>query len=468
MPVQNIPVNVVGSTLFGRYAKTSMEQTYNMIISDEWLVPYAGYKKVLEISPTGEGRGLYHSSKLGEMIAVVDDIVYRINKDLDKQSVGLLDTFVGDIFISENDASQIAICDKQNIYIYNYALNTFGKATIDFSPGSLTFQDGYFISPDLSKSQWRLSDLNNGLSWPAASQNVGVFQTKADIPIACVSAPGKGGNLFVMGSSVSELWNNVGAKLFPYQRMSGFNIDYGCLNPSTIASGDNFVIWLGINEKSGPVIMYTSGGEAQQISTDGINFKLAQLNKPNVSAGFIFKQDGHLFYQLTFNDPSDNFTLTYDFTTQKFFSLCDNNMDCHIAKRVAAFNNTYYFVSFKDGDLYELNSNYTTNDGEEFPRIRITGAIRSPNNEQYIANRFSLLIEQGSSNESARVDVSTSRDGGIVFGNYVGTWIQPLAIRKNKFVLNSMGAANELILQLRFYGKERFVVSNGLLEIIQS
>jgi hypothetical protein len=471
MPRQEMPVNVVGSTIFGRYPKISDEQTFNMIISDEWLVPYAGYRKVKTINDQGSGRAIYHSSKFQHLVMVIDNGIYIVNKNIQVSRVGSIDTYTGDVFIAENTNNQIAICDKQNIYIYDYVANSVTKVVFSpgdtFAPGSLTFQDGYFISPDLNKSQWRLSALNNGLSWPTASNNIGTFQTKGDNPVAAISVPGKGGNVFIMGSSVTELWNDVGAALFPYKRTTGFNIDYGCLSPSTIAAGDNFVIWLGINEKSGPVIMYSTGGNIEQISTDGINFRLAQLVNPSNSYGFLFKQDGHLFYQFTFADKADNATFTYDFNTKKFFSLCDKNMNLHIAKRIAAFNNTSYFVSFVDGNLYELNSTYTTYDGDEFPRIRVCGSTRAKNNQQFIAQNVSLVLEEGEDHVDSRVDISLSRDGAQVFGNYVGMTLNKLAYRKNKFIAHRLGSANEIIPQFRFYGTGRFVASNGVMEVMQ-
>lgn len=47
--IQQVPVNVVGSSTFGRYPKISLETTYNMFISDDWLVNYAGFQKVVDI-----------------------------------------------------------------------------------------------------------------------------------------------------------------------------------------------------------------------------------------------------------------------------------------------------------------------------------------------------------------------------------------------------------------------------------
>lgn len=464
--MKTLPLDIVGSTVFGRYPIISIEQTFNMIISDDWLVPYAGYKKVATIAQNGQGRGIYGSHKYQHLIAVIDNGVYAINKNNAYERVGSLETFSGDVFIDENNASQIGICDKSSIYIFDYATNTFQKAsTPDFLPGYIAFQDGYFIAPDLRQAQWRLSDPNNGLSWPAASSNVGTFETKPDIPVAVIRFPGKGNLLLVFGSTVTEPWYDIGAQLFPYQRNSFFNIDYGCLNPATIASGENIVVWLGANEKSGPVIMYSTGADPQQISNDGINFRLAQLNNPSNAYGFLFKQDGHVIYQLTF--PDDNLTLAYDFNTKRFFTLCDEDMNYHIAKRVVFFNDAYYFVSFKDGNLYELNSSYTTNDGAVIPNIRVGKTLRMPDSSRFIINNLTFPLEQGEYSDLQAVDFSFSKDNGASFSSYERIDLSKTGFRNRRINFWNKGMAINFTPQFRFWGKGRFVGTSGTLSYYQ-
>ena len=48
----------------------------------------------------------------------------------------------------------------------------------------------------------------------------------------------------------------------------------GCINPATIAALDEYVVWLAQNEKSGPIIMYSTGGMPKKITTDGIDYLL--------------------------------------------------------------------------------------------------------------------------------------------------------------------------------------------------
>lgn len=535
--IRDIPMQMVGSTMFGRYPKISQEQTYNMIISDGWLVPYAGYKMVLPINPNGQGRGIFTSVRANVMFVVIEEKVYIVTTGLIPTQIGTLLTFNGDVFIDENDNNQVAFCDKQNIYIYNYITDVFSVVSTGFTPGYVAFQDGYFIAPDITNAAgvpaWRLSAINDGTSWPNDSQHVGSFQTKPDLPVACIRFPARGNLLYVMGHTVTELWYDVGGQLFPYQRSSSQNIDYGCLNPATIGFGDNFVVWLGINEKSGPVIMYTTGGDINRISNDGIDFKFAELTNPTNSYGFLFKQDGHLFYQFTF--PDDNITYAFDFNTKQFFTLCDENMNYHIAKRVTFFNNSYYFVSFRDGNLYEFSTQYNTynyglvDDVEyifEIPRVRVLPTIRLPDNSGFITNTITFTVEMGdianhqtgiqyqilatelnptgllatedlkhvletedhlhiletqsvqhlletedlnhflATNVSAlysqpRIDMSISRDGGEVFGNYTTRLMNPPGKRINRVTFRNIGFANELTAQFRFWGFGRFVVGNG-------
>jgi len=337
---------------------------------------------------------------------------------------------------------------------------------------------------------------------------VGSFQSKPDNALACVRVPGRTGQILIMGSDVTEVWTDLGLQLFPYQRNSGYVIDYGCLNPATIAASDDFIIWLGSNEKSGPVIMVCSGNGATQISTDGINYRLSTLINPEDSYGFIFKQGGQMFYQITFADPRDNVTYIYHFNAKVFYTLCDTNQNHHIARRALFFNNDYYFVSFNDGNLYQLSDQFDSNDGEEIPRIIITSPSALPDRSPFVVNSITFPIEQGMEGSdintvvtediylvdndaypdyiidndgdylidgetfsyvknslNCRVDLSVSSDGGVTFGKPKGIYLNKTGKRKNTFKSYSLGRYNEISFQFRFWGLNRFVLSDGIAEV---
>lgn len=544
-----VPVNVVGSSTFGRYPKISIEKTYNMYESDGWLVPYPGYQNANLLQTLGtSGRAIYASAKFNRLVVVVDNKVYLVNIFFDQNlretydtsvtQIGTLQTYRGPVYIAENNKPQIAISDGTAIYIYDPTNSpVFSKPSIDFVPGYIDFHDTYFVcaasndqfySP-AANNTWRLSGSNDGLTWSASAQTVGLLQTKPDNVQAVVRFPSRGNMVFVMGQTVTEAWFNVGYQLFPYQRNSSYNIDYGCLNPLTIASTDQVVVWLAQNDKSGPVIMYSTGGLPEKITSDGIDYLFSQMKNPADSQAFIYRQDGHLIYHINFY--TDNVSLFYDFNTKKFYHACDENLNYFIANDVAFFNNQYYFVTKNNGNVYAFDTIYTTYDGAEIPRIRTTRSIREPSQDYFIASDVGFTIEQGETAAQKqyggpiflitqdgkrliteggpiyittedgkliqtqdgntlvsqqtdpngydlliseqpyylyiepRVDLSISTDGGQSFGSDFPYVLNPLGRRKNRLMWWQLGIANDLTLQFKFWGLGRFVVTDGLLNI---
>lgn len=517
--LQTVPLNIVGSNVFGRYPKISVEQTFNMIISDGWLVPFAGYQFQSNPGELGQnGRAIYASTRLGKMIVVIDNFVYTLNNNLISQKIGTINTYSGDVFIDENNTSQIAICDKANLWIYNWSTGAFTQASLPTDPatnsvvipGYVTYQDGFFIVPNSESSNWFLSQAGDGTSWNWGTGNVPVFasiQTKPDNAVATLRFPGRGNLLLIFGKTVTELWFDAGNVLFPYTRSTTQSIDYGCLNPATIASGNNLVVWLGANEKSGPFILYTNGGDIQKISNDGIDFRLSQLNNPAASYGYLFRQDGHLLYVITFTDPLDNVSFCYDFNTSKFFTLTDENMNYHVARRVAFFNETYYFVSINDGNIYNMSTRFTdfdygSNLVYEIPRVRVCKNFRLPDQSRFVMQNITFTIEQGIgqdnnanivklfSNESSselvttegrtalifqeklnqrvqRVDMRYSRDGGMSYGSDYSKILNSVGNAQNRMNFWNLGMANDFVPQFRFYGFYRFVATDGLMSYYQ-
>ncbi len=525
--VSDVKLNVVGGNVFGRNPTISPEQTFNMIISDNALVESPGYKKRINLENRLSGRGIYSSERGNFMIAVVDNVVFKISGSpefLHEEELFTINSFFGDVFIEENLASQIAICDQNELWIYNYSDGSvvqpvlpINKSGNTIKPGYITYHDGYFIVPDISENEWYLSAVNDGTDWLWGAGGVpvaGSLQTKPDGPIAVLRAPGKGNMIYVFGRNVVEMWYNNGNQLFPYQRSNSSSIDYGCISVTTIAAMDNYLAWLGVNEKSGPVIMISTGSGFQRVSTDGIDYRLADVQHPEQSYAFFFKQDGHVFYQLTFFDESDNFSLLYDFNTGLFSYVTDENMNYHIAEAVAFFNNTYYFVSINDGSIYELNSNFTNYDYsvenppnssfvKDIPKVRICKAVRRSDNSRFIMNNLTFLIEQGNDPEYKgsslfyisgedgtvitgevqegyegvflqsqrvvnpyvpRIDLAISNDGGDSFGNYVSQEMNPQGKRRNRVVFWRLGEANDLAVKLRFVSRSRITVLDGVMQ----
>lgn len=429
-----VPIQVVGSSTFGRYNKIASGLTYNMFISDDWLVNFAGYKRKLELvsDNIGEGRGLFHSTRGNLLIAVIGSIVFKIDEALNYIAIGTLNSQSGEVFMDENLNNQICIVDGLNAYIYNYTTPTgiVSQASVTFNPSYVCFHNTYFLFGNNSRE-------NTGAFWYAyvydeadltgvsiKQQTQLALSTKPDFAIAVRRLPGQANNVLVFGTTVCEIWTQVGG-LQNYRRNSSVNIDYGCLSVSTIGSCDQYTAWLAVNEDNSPIILtYNQGSGLKRISTDGIDHLLDTIQFPDQSTALFYTQDGHLFYQLTFFNPVDNLTLVYDFNTDKFFNLSDQGGDHHPARKMVYFNSYPYFVSLNNASVYVSDTNYTTYDenlvvnpndanyipelNHEIPRTRICESIRKPDSGRFVANSFVFTMAQGDDPSVTSASIGTA------------------------------------------------------------
>lgn len=424
-------VEVVGSSTFGRYSKISAARTVNMFMSDNWLINFSGWQKAFQLLDTslnpivGEGRGIFHSVRGNLLIIVVGSLVYRLDVNFIPTFIGNIATTTGEVFMDENLNNQICLVDGQNAYIYNYATvpSLVAQTNGDLGNGNLLpnyvcFHDTYFLFGNGNKT-------NNGAAWYAYSFNTAsspspdnviiqtvklALQTKPDYAIAIRSIPGQANNVLVFGTTVCEIQTNVNTPQI-YRRNSNINIDFGCISVSTIAASDSFVMWVGVNESNSPVIMQYSGQTAEAISTDGIDYLMGEIQFPEQSTALFYRQDGHLFYQLTFFNPADNITLLYDTELKKFYDLTDNAANYHPARKVVYFLQNDFFISLNNGAVYQINSNFTFFNENltantlspdfdplkvfEIPRMRICEPIRKGDSGRFIANTFVFTMDQG-------------------------------------------------------------------------
>lgn len=503
---QIIPLPIAGGCHFGRYNKISNEQTWNMIVSDGALVDYAGYQNVFDepLVSSSVGRGIYSSSNGNRMIVVIGSAVYSIilntvTSILESTFVGELQTSEGDVFIAENNNNEIAITDEKFMYVYNYKKQPAGplwqsehtdvappynglpphinRFYVPFvSPGYITFQNGRLIVADIVSQFYDLSGINDALDWDVKNTKNLAYQgsigIKPDKVQAVVAFPGAGNNLAIFGHTVMELWQDVGNAIFPYQRSTTYNVDYGCLNASSIAALDSYIVWLSSNEQGGVTIMRVNGAAAREesISTDGIDYKLSNITDPTNCTGFLFRQDGHLIYQFTF--PTDNISYIYDFDTKLFSNVSDENQNYHIARNVVFFNNNYYFVSLNDGNVYNFgtqfsNLQYSETNIQQMPRIRILPPIRLPSQRMFITKSIGFTVENGQYNDtmSECIDFRVSRDGGETFSSAIRNYMNPTGKRKSRMIFQRLGQANDLTAQIQFIGFGRFIAFDGVAEV---
>ncbi len=256
--------------------------------------------------------------------------------------------------------------------------------------------------------------------------------------------------------------------------------------------------------------MVMMGGQAQRLSTDGIDYQLSLVQHPEDSTAMFYRQDGHVFYILTFFNQIDNFSIMYDFTTEKFFDITDWDFTYHPARQMVYFGNQIYFVSLKQGSLMRISTNLTSISPNvqteyEIPRIRKCDTFRLPGSDRFIVNQFSFTIENGVEQDvdfqyecqghilgevsskymyseddlpllleggscqiyRPRIDVTISKNGGYTYGNANIYYMHATGNYQNQPRFNKLGQANQFTIQMRFWGFGAVVCSQGVLEVYQ-
>ena len=526
LSVQNaeeIPLNIVGSSVFGRYDKISAERTFNMFISDGWMVGYSGYQKVSQISSSEDGRGLFRSVRGGFDLTVIGAGVYRLNSSMGAILVGTINSQSGEVFMDENLNRQICIVDGEDAYIFAYDSSGANLGVkpqgLSFPPGYVSYHNTFFLLASkrtaTNPQKWYAATNATATTITIAATNEFTLQTKPDSALAVKRLPGKGNSVIVFGSLVAEVWTQVGG-IENYRRNSSFNIDSGTVAVETIAASEDYVAWLAQNENNAPSIMVTNGSTVERISTDGIDFVLQSLKEPDKSTAFFYRQDGHLFYQITFYGDQDNLSFIYDFNTKMFFNVTNESGNYYPARQVVYSNEATFFCSLNDGSIYQMGTqfleyNYTVGGlpgtGEIIPRIRVCKTARQDDGSRFRVGRLFFWIEQGtdvdyqidtggeeicdgllitetgspivseggvrmqtedgectSSPTRPCVDLSFSKNGNQSFSNAVRKYLNPIGRYSNILSWDRLGQANEFTVQIRFYGFQKFIANNGTIE----
>jgi hypothetical protein len=472
---KQIPLNMVGSSVFGQYPKISTEETTNMYISDGFLVPYPGYFSLFAVG-TGLTRGIYYSTRANSTFVVVGGSAFIIQNNV-ARFIGSMGLNAGFVQIDEDIVGNVVFCEINFILsFYNYNTLVFGRVATSFTPTWVCYINQRFLCTIFRSSQWIASDVTQPgvINFTYPGPLVGQLATAADTATAIVRYPGRGNAFLILGKFTSELWYDVGAPVFPFQKNINSSYAFGILDARTLSSIDNFIAFVALNNYSNVVIMATDGNEIKKISIDGLNF-IVDLFTSN-AWGNIFRVSGHTFYQL--NWPDSNYSIVYDFTTGKFFNLTDPNGNMYpVAKSVLPYANqptveptafNSIFITFNDNVIYTLSEIFYTGNGATLPRSRTLANIRLPDASRFVLNSVSFAMEQGINQVPGNVQLFVSKDGGYTYSaNAITRNLQPQGSIANRVPFWNLGSSNDFVLNFNFTAPGRFVIGDGVASIYQ-
>jgi len=175
-------------------------------------------------------------------------------------------------------------------------------------------KDGFYVFSASNGLNFFNSSLNDPQSFDAL--DTGTAEIDPDLIVALHVNHNE---LFVLGQSTIEIFQNVGGSGFPFQRIPGANIQKGLHARAGVVEFDNTFAFIGggLNEETA-IWRVTGSSSAVKISTSAIDNAIQKFSEEEISNAFAmtYAKDGNFFAIFTFeSDIIPSKTFVYNATT---------------------------------------------------------------------------------------------------------------------------------------------------------
>jgi hypothetical protein len=163
--------------------------------------------------------------------------------------------------------------------------------------------DNYFVYNNPTTQQFGASDLLSPISPPLS------FSLKDGAPDDLVALIVDHREIYLMGEISSEVWTDVGAVPFPFQRIPGTSTQHGIAAPFSISRLGNSFAYVSRNNRGQSQIMQMQGYIPQRISTHAVENTLVNQYVGD-AISWTYQLEGHEVFVVTF--PSLQLTWAYE------------------------------------------------------------------------------------------------------------------------------------------------------------
>jgi hypothetical protein len=332
--------------------------------------------------------------------------LYEIFKNSTFKELGDVD--LSGRVIMEDNGSQLVMVDGSKGYYYDANTEEVKQITAEgfYPSSSVTYQDGYFLFVRDGTGQYFISDL---LSVNFDPNNFATAEGQPDNLLANLSDHRE---VFLFGTETIQVVFNSGAADFPFETNQGAFIEKGCGAKYTIVKQNNTIYFVG----SDLMVYQMSGYRPIRISTHAVEKTLKHVDLSSAFA-YTYQDEGHLFYVLTI--PSRNLTWCYDISTGSWHIRQSYQFGRHQSNNSIFWDSKTLVGDFQNGRIYQLASNYYTDDGEPIIREFVLPTVNSGREQLTIdslefdmSSGVGLTAGQGSEPE---LRVYFSKDNGKTY-----------------------------------------------------
>lgn len=353
------------------------------------------------------------------------NVIYRVVGNSLYTGTTNLGTIAGNArCIFANDGENMFIVNAGNVQQYSALTNTLSTVTDPDIVGSnaVDFLNSQFIysKPNL----FIISDVGDGSS--ASGLNAAQAESQPDdLERAYVFKQ----IAYMFGERSVEPWYNSGEGLPPFDRIDTQIISVGLGALHSISHNDDFMYWLGDDRQ---IYRASSGSTVQRIASIAISNAIEGYDVVSDAVGFTMTLQGQNFYVINFPSANQTWAVNESLGKQGWFQLSsDTREGKYNITSYSYLDGIHYAADELNGNLYELDLDNYTNNGEIIQRTRvmpsISGQLIGLPGKRIQMSRFELILETGvglidGQGEDPRIMIEASYDGGKSFDE--GTWMR--------------------------------------------
>jgi hypothetical protein len=339
-----------------------------------------------------------------------------------------------------------------------YALNWTVLPSSDgaFSGGeTCDIVDNYFVYNRPESQQWGASGVLSPISGATS------FSSKDGSPDDLIALIVDHREVYLMGEVSSEVWTDVGAVPFPFQRIPGTNTQHGIAAKFSVSRfGDSFA-YVSRNNRGQAQIMQMKGYVPTRISNHAVENSITNKYVDDAIA-WTYQLEGHECYVVSF--PTLELTWAFDLASGMWhkwlYTENDGTYTRHRGNCCAVFQGMVLVGDYEDGSIYELDKlNYTDN-GQKTRRLRRAPHLVSDFQRQYF-DELQIQFQPGvgltgitTPLESAVVGADPqamlrwSNDGGSTWSKEYWTSIGLIGKYKNRAIWRRLGMARDRVFEV--------------------
>lgn len=412
------------------------------------LIGCPGTRLLVTLPGAGGIRGTYVPSS-GNAIVVQGSSVYRVSTEWSYALAGSIDALSTPVSIADNGTVAVIVTGPHG-YVLDLSSNMLTQITSDAFYGAdvVQYLDGYFVFNKPGTQQFYISGLL------ASDFDALDFASAEGAPDKLVSLIVDHRELWLFGDTTTEVFSNTGNVDFPFERVGNAFIQQGCAAKFSPVAMDNSIFWIGKDRGGDRVVWRANGYTPARVSDHKIEHAMQGYADVSDASGFTYQQDGHIFAVWSF--PSAGATWAYDCATgewheRAYLAPSTGNLTRHRANCHMFFGGKHVVGDWENGNLYALDLDYYSDNGDPLPAIAVSQHIADPNYGWVQHRCLQVDMETGVGLEDESTPIAMlewSDDGGHTWSSQRESPIGAIGQYRARVRWNRLGRSRDRVYRL--------------------